>query len=151
MYWRENYAESFTLNEEALTIARTIERADIVRKSQILDFQLRVVLNHIDVEVAIIGLEKFLEADLDNAEKANLHYALWKQNGSRQTDRETAITLYDLLYNRSNFIIYRSRYEELTGNELPPPAPSADVPSFVAAGRYDLLDLLNRIDELLES
>lgn len=149
LYWRENYTESFALNEEALTIASAIERSDILFEAQVLDFQLRIALRQLTVDAAIPELERVLASCVADRDKANLHFVLWKLNGSRQTDRETAAGTYHALYERSKLAKYRARYEELTGNELPPPPSSAVVPSFVAARHYDLLELLDRVDEAL--
>jgi tetratricopeptide (TPR) repeat protein len=149
LYWHENYAESFRLNEEALTIARAIERSDVMFEAQVLDFQLRIALHQLTVEAAIPELERVLASCVADKDKAYLHYVLWKLNGSRQIDRETAAGTYHQLYERSKLAKYRARYEELTGNELPPPPATAVVPSFVAARHYDLLELLDRVDEVL--
>jgi tetratricopeptide (TPR) repeat protein len=150
LYWHENYAESFALNEEALKIAEAIERSDIILTAQVLDFQLCIALQQLTVEDAIPELERLLAACVAGKDKADLHYVLWKLNGSRQTDRETAAEIYHALYDRSKLEKYRTRYEDLTGIELPPTPSTADVPSFVAARNYDLLDLLHRVDEVLD-
>jgi predicted ATPase len=150
LYWHENYAESFTHNEEALKISNAIERTEIMHASQVLDFQLRIALHQLTVEDAIPELERLLASCVADKDKADLHYALWKLNGSRQTDRETSAGIYHELYDHSKLEKYRVRYEELTGNELPPPPSTTAVPSFVAARHYDLLDLLDRVDEVLD-
>lgn len=150
LYGHGFYAESFEHNEEALEISSAIERTDIMFASQVLDFQLRIALHQLTVEDAIPELEHLLPSCVADKDKADLRYVLWKLDSSRQTDRETAAGIYHELFEHSKLEKYRARYEELTGNELPPSPSTAAVPSFVAARHYDLLDLLDRVDEVLD-
>jgi hypothetical protein len=150
LYWHGYYAESLAHNEEALKISSAIERTDIKLASQILDYQLHVALHQLTVDDAIPQLERLLVSCDADKDKADLHYVLWKLDGSRQADRETAAGIYHELFDRSKLERYRVRYEELTGNELPPSLSNDAVPSFIAARHYDLLELLDRVDEVLE-
>ena len=150
LYWHGFYAESAIHNEEAQKISKSINRSSIMLASQILDFQLRIALQHMSVQDAIPELERLLASCVTDNDRADLHYVLWKLNGSRQTDRETAADTYYELYNRSKLEKYRVRYVELTGKELPASMSTDAVPSFVAAHQYDLIDLLNRVDHILQ-
>ncbi len=107
--------------EEAVNVARGVQRRDYAFVGQILATRLERRLGKIDCATAIARLLDMEKGDPAPHRQALLAYARWQLDRGREDDRQTSAELYAQIYpNRPNSL-YRQRYGELTGQDLPSP------------------------------
>jgi tetratricopeptide (TPR) repeat protein len=145
------YAEAQSMNQEALQIAKEINRSETQLAAQLLAIQLQVALSQTDVPTAAAELEVLLQTWTDQLEQAGIHYTIWRVNPARESSRQTAAQLYQELYEGSPNIEYRQRYAELTGEHLPEAGPLPTLRSRMLEEPVDLPTLLDKVGVRFES
>jgi hypothetical protein len=119
---QEGWAEATVRNDEALEIAKTVDRRDVRLPAELLSVRLRRAVESIEQEHAEAELERLAAEWAEPAEQAAVQFELWLLNGSEGT-RRSAAELYSTLHAATPNVVYRERYESLTGDRLPAPAP----------------------------
>jgi class 3 adenylate cyclase/predicted ATPase len=120
-------------NEEALFLAR------------VLDLECGLAVKEIASDEAARQLQTMLAASERPEQRARLHYARWRLDPQRDEDRRSAAELYRGLYSDTADVEYRTRYQALTGERLPPPPALPPVPEAVLQTTVDLNSLLRRV------
>jgi DNA-binding SARP family transcriptional activator len=143
------YAEARRHTDEALHSANELGRRDIQFGAQVLQLQLRARQKEIETPAAIAELEQLLVAWPEEKEQAAVHYAIWQLDSQQHWHSQQAAKRYRQLYASTPNIEYRQRYMELTGRELPQPAPLPPPPALVGERSLDLATPLKRVDQLL--
>lgn len=102
--------------QECLDLSRSISKPDTEFGSQVL--LARITAAEGEVAAALQTLEQLLSTLADDAEKADVHYWLWKmdKNGSKH-HRDEALHLYQKLYQDTRTQQYRQRMEELESDK----------------------------------
>jgi len=105
--------------EEALGVADRLLRRDM-------QFMLKVQIVHLNTDTsrlcpseAVNQLQKMLEHDPNQQERAALHFAIWRLNPKPLEHRTVSLSLYEELYLKSGKQQYLDRCRELNG-DLPP-------------------------------
>jgi tetratricopeptide (TPR) repeat protein len=114
-------------NEKALAVATEIGRHDVRFAAELLDIRLRFALQEVDGPRAADAL-----ADLDGPatserERAAIDHTVWRLTGS-EVARDRAAEQFRSLHEMIPNVLYRRRYEELTGDRLPEPKPLPPLP-----------------------
>jgi tetratricopeptide (TPR) repeat protein len=110
-----------TLAQEALEHASEAGNREFELKSLLLLARLEVILGRTTSAQAIARLDALLADCSSDAERAEIHYALWLMDSGRDDSRHAASSLYRKLYDTAPQVEYRRRYESLTGDRLPEP------------------------------
>jgi tetratricopeptide (TPR) repeat protein len=141
---QNRYTESQTLAQEALTVAEEVEERDVLFDTMVLMIHLRLATQQIDRQKAVSELESLLAKWTDDAQQAALHYEIWHVDQAQQTSRMTSANLYRDLYTRKPDMIYRQRYETLTGELLSKSASLPPISRHLHDISVDLVSLLQR-------
>ena len=137
------------LNDEALLLARQVNRQETILSAQILDVRLRLAMNELDEAPAVAELKAILAERKEPVERAALNYAIWQILPDDAVAKQTAVTLYEELYEQTPDIGYSGRYYEITRRRLPAPTPLPELPPIVTENTSLLADLLAQVDKLL--
>ncbi len=98
--------------QECLVLSRSISKPDTEVISQVL--LARITAAEGEVGTALQTLEQLLSTLTDDAEKADVHYWIWKiDNNGSQHHRDQALILYQNLYQNTHTQEYRERVEKL--------------------------------------
>jgi tetratricopeptide (TPR) repeat protein len=146
---QERFAEAQMANNEALTIATQIERADIGFAAEVAGIRLKASLGQIELPAAIRELEALRAGHIEPREAAALEYAIWQLDPARLAERQSAASLYQRLYGEAPEIEIRERYEALTGERLPEPEALPELPGWVTNAPFDLDASLVQVDKLI--
>jgi class 3 adenylate cyclase/tetratricopeptide (TPR) repeat protein len=126
------WPEALAANEQALATARGAERQPLVFQAQLSAPWLALqagVLSQPAAAEAIRACQATLVAT-DAAQPAAWHYTLWQVSGAEE-DRQQAAERYQALYTRTPNALYRQRYHQLTGANLPASAALPPLPAFI--------------------
>jgi tetratricopeptide (TPR) repeat protein len=150
LYARQGrHSEALAANDDALKIATRIDRADIRFSAEVAAIQFKARLGQIDQPAAVRELEALGDGRSDPRQTAAVEYAIWRVGPARHAERQNAADLYQRLYTESPDVEYRKRYEELTGESLPVPAPLPELPDGVKLGTGEIEALLLQVDKLV--
>jgi tetratricopeptide (TPR) repeat protein len=108
----QQYAEAQVLNAEGLQIAKEIGSEEFILQGNVLSAKIDFTL---DNEDAPKRLYHMLQQPQDDADSATLHYELWKMIHNEE-HRQTALDLYQTLYERTPNSGYKTRIEEMSKN-----------------------------------
>jgi tetratricopeptide (TPR) repeat protein len=142
------YAEAEQRNAEAIEIARRIGRRGIEFRGLVLATLLRLARGQIKKATALRELEALADQWKEDDEQATLSYELARLDETRQMEQRNAAKLYRRLHARTLKLIYRHRYEELTGNRLANPPALPALPENVNWNAVNL-ELLSKQVEML--
>jgi len=137
-------------NDEALSISAQVEHKEVQFKAQVLALRLRAVLDQIALSEAVDRFEHLLEEWPEEAQRADVHYEIWRLDRERESHRRRAADLYRELYAETPNVVYRQRCQELVGERLPDPPPLPPLPEIVTQHPPDLEALLAQVDALIE-
>jgi DNA-binding SARP family transcriptional activator len=143
------YAEAQVVNDEALSIATRIERGDTRFSAEVTAVRLKAALEEVDVPTAIRELEQMRAGRSDPRETAALDYTIWQLDPDRHANRQSAADSYQRLYTETPDGEYRQRYETLTGDSLPAPAPLPELPDWVRQSPVDVEALLLQVGKMV--
>jgi tetratricopeptide (TPR) repeat protein len=131
--------EAARLSREALAVAREAGRRDIELEALLLAARLRP-----ERGAAAKATEALLEVWQAPHEQAAIHFQLWRLDTERAASQAAAAEAYRRLHERTPNVGYRERYQELTGEALPVPAPLPSLPEDVLGPTPPLDALLAR-------
>lgn len=152
---QERYEEARALVDEALraTSQAFDERMGgeaILFRARALKVRLGRVQGQVDPLAAKEELEEMLGGCEDREQQAMLHYELWRLDPDQETHHQRATDLYRSLYDETSSLAYRRRYQELSGEALPPPSPLPDPPEMVGTSQVDIDSLLVLVDRMVD-
>jgi len=130
-------------NQAALEAAQVAERQPLEFQAQVRQAWLAVQLGQSDPESAAQALIGLSDAAADAVQQADLAYTLY-QVTRQDSPRQQAMEAYRALYARTPNALYRQRYRQLTGVELPPSAALPVLPELVSRQGIDLDRLLEQ-------
>ncbi|CAN5757768.1 adenylate/guanylate cyclase domain-containing protein [soil metagenome] len=136
---------------KALQLAEEAGDREIMVAAEILEQRIAVATGDTSAAEGTARLKALLEEPLDAAERAEVHYTLWRLDETNARSREEAARLYRDLHEKGPRIKLRERYEELTGEELPASPRLPDLRGMKGDPPPPLPTLLNRVDELTKS
>lgn len=146
---QENYAAAYPLNAEALHIAEQMSFDDILFKAQILAFELEILLDKTSCTETCSSIAALLTPELDERQRALIHYTLARLDPDQEAHRIQAADLYRALYVASPEVEFKRRYEELTGETLPDPPALPPLPEIVTRQQFDTEQLIRQADALI--
>jgi len=109
LFLRQRYEEAQRLNEEGLQVAGGIGDEEYIFKGNVLSGKIAFALGDED---APSRFDEMLRQTQDDAEIATLHYELWKMTQDKE-HRQTALNLYQTLYETTPNVDYKTRIEEM--------------------------------------
>jgi len=128
---KEEIEDAAEAAAESLRVAEEIGRRDYAFVAHLLLRRLEVQLGRTSLETAAAQLEDLLGAQTDPQRRAAVHYTLWQLDQTREPDRWAAAELYRTIHPERPNHLYRQRYLELTGEQLPPPKDIPELPEWV--------------------
>jgi DNA-binding SARP family transcriptional activator len=146
---QQQYTEAMALSDEAGQMAAGIGRTDIQLPARLLSLRLRLEVGEIDRATAVNTLQSLQDAWPEDQQQAAILYEYWRLDKSVTSLRQQAAGLFANLYTRTPDIVFRRRYEDLTGQTLPPPPISPPLPEAVAGSAVNLETLLPQVDRLI--
>ena len=146
---QQNYAAARPLNAEALDIAAQMGFDDILFKARVLAFELEILLGETSCAESCENIAALLSPELDERQRALIHYTLGRLGPDQEAHRVQAADLYRALYVTSPEVEFKRRYEELTGETLPNPPPLPPLPEIVTRQTFDIEQLIRQADALI--
>ncbi|MCI0520754.1 MAG: tetratricopeptide repeat protein, partial [Chloroflexi bacterium] len=141
---RGDLAAAWEANREALALAEEAERGDVAFAARLRATRLDAMQGD-GLPQALARVEALLgEAESGSAGQAAAAYELWRLSPADEARRSQAAEAYRALYARTHAAEYRRRYRQLSGEDLPPPAPLPAPPAFLSAAPQDFAALLLR-------
>ena len=118
------YEEAITRNDEALDVARAIERRDVESPAELLAVRARAGAGLVSLEEGEVELQLIADRSAGGADEADAHFELWSLTGE-EVHRAAAASLYRETHEQTPLAVYRLRYRLLTGRRLdaPPALP----------------------------
>src|SRR5690606_25389456 len=135
---------------EAAALAAAIGRTDVQLPARLLSIHLQVVSGELAAAQAVEELEALLAQWPETSQQAAIRYELCRLDPRQAHHRRQAAELYKRLYATTPNLIYRQRYQELTGEALPSPPPLPAPPELIAHEPPNLEALLELVDRLIE-
>jgi class 3 adenylate cyclase/tetratricopeptide (TPR) repeat protein len=126
--------DAHAANQRALETARSAERQPLEMQAQLLAPWLELQSRKITPPQAA-GVLSALETALDTSDEmqpAAWHFALWQVTGD-ESHRQQAAERYQALYARTPNVLFRQRYNQLTGKDLPPAPALPPLPEIVTS------------------
>jgi tetratricopeptide (TPR) repeat protein len=120
---RHHYEQALQFNLEAFEIAARLGLKQLLFQSEVRSITLRVALGLANAVESIGKLEALLEVWNEPDQQAAIYYEIWCLDPMLEEVRQQASVRYGQLYARTANVEYRERYQELTGEQLPAPAP----------------------------
>jgi tetratricopeptide (TPR) repeat protein len=103
--------------EECVTISEELSRPDTLFNGRVLLARIRAAEG--EIAEGIATLDGMLAETMDDADRANVHYWLWKLNATEGDPRSEALRLYRVLIKKTSKHIYHRRIDELTAANEP--------------------------------
>ncbi len=97
--------------DESVRISQEISKPDTLFIGRV--FLARITAAEADLTAARLSLDELLKETTDEADRAELHYWLWKLDPADANHRSQACNLYETLFIRTPQHIYRKRIAEL--------------------------------------
>jgi class 3 adenylate cyclase/tetratricopeptide (TPR) repeat protein len=144
-----DYAIAQPVNAEALKIAAEIDYRVVAFKAQVTAARLQALLSQIPIPEAVSVLERLLSDAQNETEQAEVQHEIWRLDSQQETHCQQAASLYRTLYSRTPNVLYRRRYQRLTGQRLPDPPALPPLPEVVTRQRPDLDKLLAQVEARL--
>ncbi|MCI0711898.1 MAG: tetratricopeptide repeat protein, partial [Chloroflexi bacterium] len=143
---RDDITRANVANREALTMAREIERKEIMFDAQVLDLELRFRLAELPAPDALAELKTLLDDAANDKAQAAILFTMWRIDSTDSVSAEQAAALYRDLYPTSPDITYRERYHELTGEMLPLATQPPDLPDFITERMAVVDELIAQVE-----
>jgi hypothetical protein len=115
----------------------------------LLSLRIEVALGQLMRAAAIESLASWLLEVDEDKERAAIQYEIWLLDKEQEEVRHKTADLYQQLYSHTPNILYRQRYQELTGQTLTEPAPLLEPPAHMMNSSLELEALLIQVDQLL--
>jgi tetratricopeptide (TPR) repeat protein len=143
-----------TLNE-AQNMAATVDGErlggeDSRFEMAVLDIRLRCAQKRISAREAVSELERALSEFTAIEQRAALAYEIWRIDVRAETYCEQAASLYRDLYEHHSAWLFAHRYQELTGQTLPPADRLPDLPGVTVPDDFDFSTFLDRARRLMD-
>jgi transposase len=150
LYTRQGrVATALPLAEEALGIAAEESNKGDELLLRCLVIQLRAAGGQLPPPQAEQELHALLAAWPESGSQAEIYYTMWLLDPRQDEPRRIAAEFYSDAYTRTPDVLYARRFEELTGETLPPPPPLPPLPALVPPAPADLPTLLAPVEQLL--
>lgn len=134
---------------EAIVLAEQVENESVLFEAKVSQINTLIELKQLSPTIAITQFLEMLSIFDKTEHQMVLHYAIWKLDPNAQTHQSTASELYRAFYEHTPNIEYRSRYFELTGEQLPPPPDLPPLPAVIGNQKTSLQALLTQVEQLL--
>lgn len=148
-YGQKHYSEAYLWNQEASNLAAQVDHKDVQFMAQVRTILLDAARRRIDKETAISMLQSLKESWPAIQEQAAILYEIWCLDRGRQAGRLESARLYGELVTKTPNIIYKKRYEELSGEKLPDPAALPPLPEFVFKQTASINSLIDQVESFL--
>jgi tetratricopeptide (TPR) repeat protein len=150
-YRRQDYGLAQQANNQAIALAQTTQRSDIVFLAEVLGVTLTYRQGLASISACQDTLTRMLQSYPNPEQQAALYFALWEIDPADTSARLQSIERYHESYQRSGYYADRQRYQQLTGELLPQRHETPPLPSFlVSAPERDLLELIETIPSLMD-
>ena len=116
----KQFEEAQSLNNEGLQFAKKIGNKEQLFAGKVLSAKIDFALGH--QEKAVAMLSEMLAGAEEKSEIATLHYELWQFKVETEAHHQTALKLYQELYEKTPNIEYKKRIDELS-TAIPPDEP----------------------------
>jgi tetratricopeptide (TPR) repeat protein len=125
--------EAAAAARDLLHVAGETGRDDHAFAAWLLSLRLETLSGLLHRSLVVQELGARLAETADPVRRAALHYTLWQLDPSRGGDAAQAAELYRALHVERSTILYRHRFREMTGEELPLPAGTPKLPAAVTS------------------
>jgi tetratricopeptide (TPR) repeat protein len=133
--------------DETLRLAKSVNHPQVQVAARLL--QLRLQAETQERPFIINQLSKLLAPDLDEVQRAAVQYEICLLDESAEMCKETAV-LFQKLYRQTPNVIYKRRYERLSGQVLPAPSVLPTLPQVVTAFASTTESLLRQVESFIQ-